>query len=755
MTLIPTPKRVPLSERHKPWWQRSKATNHSTSTQRRSSRSSSRPQSKTLQIPKLLVVQPNHNNQATPSTKRRPTSAPRTKSHRREYAVGAPPYRSKYSGREVPSRIVHNIAKYTSEDTNAAVLGQRVHNTTTKRKNQGRPQSAVVRRRGGNISTVKHPSINAKKILTFKSPLAGNVVRRHSSSRGKHRGGHGDEGLRSRGGSSSSNNYPTNQTSHTSSTTATATATSPHHASLGGPYTRSDPRVYGASKDHVLENPSNAAIYAVQTTPREAGLTAIELGRNQAPDRRLQKIPPKRRGEFETHATAAAFGNELRGVKNAIPTPAPASLDKVHPELQKAVLWPEHVVERSHWPKEPPRQVHSLSDLLAGGGTIHRQPRKLTQSEYVYKLGRACRLKDYTTVQHLLVHEGTKWINTAGADGSTALHHAAGGGAARVVYELLLPNGADPNIEATYIGTPLDVADARLSRLRRLAAPQKLSKEEPAHQLLVNLLQTTSIWQACQLGDLPRVKHLLEFTGIPDGFSDGQGGGGSIARGFTAPTSPAHTINEPNRYGCTPLHYACMKEQAEVMTYLLDKGASTRRKNNLNQKPCDLTNTIWVHDKLNKERKDRRDARIEKERHYKEMERLQQMQEEADRKAWTKARGTSSAVPLAKRLKKHQTNQIQMKKNRDALRQDYDYEDEEGEDHGGGHGGGVPVPSSGAQKHGVFAGDAPTAQGRYLLARPGSAHTTKELARRALPSAGIADARKTPMEGTSRLRHIR
>ena len=133
------------------------------------------------------------------------------------------------------------------------------------------------------------------------------------------------------------------------------------------------------------------------------------------------------------------------------------------------------------------------------------------------------------------------------------------------------------------------------------------------------------------------------------------------------------------------------------------------------------------------------------------MERLQQMQEEADRKAWTKARGTSSAVPLAKRLKKHQTNQIQMKKKRNALRQDYDYEDEEGEDHGGG----VPVPSSGAQKHGIFAGDAPTSQGRYLLARPGSAHTTKELARRALPSAGIADARKTPMEGTSRLRHIR
>ena len=127
------------------------------------------------------------------------------------------------------------------------------------------------------------------------------------------------------------------------------------------------------------------------------------------------------------------------------------------------------------------------------------------------------------------------------------------------------------------------------------------------------------------------------------------------------------------------------------------------------------------------------------------------MQEEADRKAWTKARGTSSAVPLAKRLKKHQTNQIQMNKKRNALRQDYDCEDEEGEDHGGG----VPVPSSGAQKHGIFAGDAPTSQGRYLLARPGSAHTTKELARRALPSAGIADARKTPMEGTSRLRHIR
>ena len=50
-----------------------------------------------------------------------------------------------------------------------------------------------------------------------------------------------------------------------------------------------------------------------------------------------------------------------------------------------------------------------------------------------------------------------------------------------------------------------------------------------------------------------------------------------------------YTVNQPNRYGCTALHYACMKEQAPVIKYLLEHGASTKIRNNLGQKPCDVT----------------------------------------------------------------------------------------------------------------------------------------------------------------------
>jgi hypothetical protein len=717
-TKIATPNRVPLNERHKPWWQRCKAADKTNSTS-----SNDKPKrnvrgnvhqtgsAAVLHIPKILA-EPN----IITTTGRRPKSATSTRRHRREYAVGAPPYRSSFTGREVPSRISHDIGQTNVtnskavESTTAAVLGNRLK--SMKKNYKRRPQSAVVRRRGGSMHTV-NKTTSIKKEMTFKSPVASNIVRRYSSSRG--RSLKKDTTTRR---SNSSNNYPANQTSHNSSTTFSS-----HHASLGGPYTRSDPRIFGASVD--VSNPSDAAIYAVQGTPRERPLTAIELGRNQVQDRALQKIPPKQRGEYEGHTTAALFGDELRSVKNRIPTPAPQSLDKVHPDLQKAVLWPEHIVERSNWPKEP----KNIQKVMMKS---NEHDRKLSKEEYVYKLCRACRLKDYSIVENILNYEGIEWINETGTDGSTALHHAASGGAARIVYELLLPNGADPTIETDYIGTPLDVAEARLNRLQRMAPPQKLLNEEPSHQLLVNLLQTTSIWQACQLGDLPRVKHLIEFQGIDE-------------ENFVP---PIHTIDEPNRYGCTPLHYACMKEQAHIISYLLDQGASTKLKNNLGQLPCDVTNSTWVHDKLSKEMTDRRAKIKEREDYYKQMECLQQAQESRDRSAWIAARGTSSAVPLAERLKKHQENHVKLRNNRNKLRNEF------GRDVNVDSSSLDILPSNGSQKRGVFAGE-PTNKGRYLLAKPGSAHTTKELAKKGLPSQRISDDRKTPMEGTSRLRHIR
>ena len=114
--------------------------------------------------------------------------------------------------------------------------------------------------------------------------------------------------------------------------------------------------------------------------------------------------------------------------------------------------------------------------------------------------------------------------------------------------------------------------------------------------------------------------------------------------------------------------------------------------------------------------KDRADKFQAKEDYYKQIETLQQEQEQKDREAWMGARGTSSAVPLAKRLKKHQDNHMKLREKKKDL---YNEQDGEG---GGEHV--IILPSNGSQKRGVFAGER-TQQGRYLLARPGSAHTTK------------------------------
>ena len=695
-------KRVPLSERHKPWWKRDSSTTTKSSSSASSPIRTNTKRNRTLAVPKVLVA-----------SKRRPASATRTVtkkkiySRRREYAIGAPPYQSGYTGRVVPARLEHNIARGTREsDTTAAVLGK----TKTRRSQRSRPQSAsVVRRRGGVVDTVKAP-------LPKYSPKAGVIIRRHAST------------MRS---SLAANAKTTSSASAQLSTTMSSSRTIQRHASLGGPFTRSDPRMYGAPPPSC--NPSDAAIYAVQTTPRAARLTGIELGRNQIPlTERALTIPPKHRSAQEGHAVASSFGQELRGIKDRIPTPAPQSLDKIAPDLQKAVLWPDHIVERSNWPKTK----KSLSSI--DFKSQQNLGRKLTKKEYIYRLGRACRLADGPCVAQILQQEGAAWINERGTDGTTALHHAAAGGASDIVLHLLLPCGANPEIEAEYIGTPLDVATQRLSKLQRSANPQDLREKEEQHQLLVCMLQTSSVWQACRDGDLPRVQHLLEFVHHDVDEEDEK----STA---AIDTTAAHSPNDPNVYGMTPLHYACMGEQAHVIRYLLQMGAHTNVQNNLGQLPNDLTNKEWVHRALDKENRERAAAiRLEREK-ITEIENVQREAEAQDRAAWSAARGTSSAVPLAKRLQKHQRNSVALlQRKRDVPSNGSNQIDLIDE---------IGAGASGAQKRGVFASTCPTQSGRYLLAH--ADHSTKEIARRAMPSDRIVDNRRSKMEGASRLRHVR
>ena len=741
---IATPNRIPLNQRHKPWWQRQST--EAKPSKRRNQKSSKH---KTLQIPNILV-RPTDTTTTTSASSSRPKSAPRQRRRKKgnykgtSSAVGAPPYQSGYSGRTVPCRIEHNIARGRNKAaTTTAIMG------TTKNKRRPRPQSAsVVRRRGGITETINSNTNNNNNNKTNTNKYnskAGVIVRRSAST------------MRSKPIPSSAvikSKHQKLKQSTTSMSTSTATSISmDRHASLGGPFTRSDPRMYGGAPSP-SPNPSDAAIYAVQTTPRAARLTAIEKGRNQVPlTERALTLPPKTRSSTEGHVIAASFGNQLRTIKDNIPTPAPQSLDKVAPDLQKAILWPEHVVERRNWPQTQ-THIASMSDIQITG-TLDR---KLNKEEYVYKIGRACRLNDGACVANLLEKEGVQWINEKGSDGTTALHHAAAGGAANIVLHLLLPCGADPNVEANYVGTPLDVATQRLSKLKRSGQPQDLIEKEAAHQLLVCILQTSSIWQASRDGDLPRVQHLLEYTYNNDTVNEDDNTNNSNnsnnSNNQEEGSVAQHEVNDSNIYGMTPLHYACMGEQAHVIRYLLESGAETNISNNLGQTPFDVTNKEWVHRALEKETRERNEKITQERDRILEIESIQREEEERDRNAWSAARGTSSAVPLAARLKRHQNNAVALLhrkrdiptiQNRNVT---IDNDDDNLIDE-------IGAGASGAQKKGIFASARPTEHGRYLLAYPGSEHTTKALAKRAMPSNRIVDDRRTEMEGTSRLRHVR
>ena len=144
---------------------------------------------------------------------------------------------------------------------------------------------------------------------------------------------------------------------------------------------------------------------------------------------------------------------------------------------------------------------------------------------------------------------------------------AAAGGSVEVVQDLLLPSGADPTIEAGYLGTPLDVARDRLARIIRTAPVNRRREQEPDAQLLVCLLQTTNIWQASLEGDLGRVRHLLDFEGAD--------------------------VDSRNPYGCTALHYACMGGMPQVIELLLERGAFVHAKTKLGR-PRGRQQEEWV-----------------------------------------------------------------------------------------------------------------------------------------------------------------
>ena len=674
--------RVPLGERHKSWWQRGVAAGRGGSKKKKKKKKPSRRLPKHSHgekprvipeidsLPRNLVVR--NVRRVGGETKRRAASAGRVR--RIGGATAAPPFASRITGRQVPCRTpATRLPRHgeTIGDTNAAVF-----RTTTShyRKTMAKQKSTPA---------LKTTSSKSNSYATPISPNA--IVRRHSSQRG----------IGTRLASSSTRASATMSPSDKIRSSATLT----------GPYTRSDPKVYGATNSTYhpnarfakSQNPNDAAIYAVQTSPRAEPMSAVERGRIQYPSKQLPK--PVASGDWKA---AVEFGRSLRGVADRLPTPAPESLDMVAPSLQKAVLWPDAAAERQHWPDRKISNLGGLTANLAGKlrGTPTFAPTRLSQAEFVSRLGRACRLGDTEVVASLLdERHALDWLNLPGEDGATALHEAAAGGSVEVVQDLLLPSGADPTIEAGYLGTPLDVARDRLARIIRTAPVNRRREQEPDAQLLVCLLQTTNIWQASLEGDLGRVRHLLDFEGAD--------------------------VDSRNPYGCTALHYACMGGMPQVIELLLERGAFVHAKNKIGQTPEDVSKEEWVVTMLHRESRERKERKRKAKERARAIASIRDAQEQADRDAWMSARGTSSAVPLAKRLQEH------AKRGRAASRK----------------------RTGTSQKRGVFT--APSNPGRYLHARPGSAHNTTAIVRRALPSDRIVDPGKNALQGTSRLRHVR
>lgn len=679
-----TATRVALRDRHKSWWQRGLEAEQAKHAQkvprskgRRSRTRKQRAAGSRRHIPELsslprnLVIKDIHpvEDENTKREKERARSI-----RRGGGATAAPPFDSRFTGRQVPCRTLSVPALRngeTTEDANAAVFG--TTKSTYRRANEKMPnRKPSGRHSDDNFNTGKRPTF-----LSKASPTS--IVRRHASGRRR------------------SAALPSSSSMSSQMSAA---------MSLGGPYTRSDPKIYGATDSTyhpqfgALSSPADAAIFAVQTTPREKAISAVEMGRVQYPRKALSS-PIKSSTTSENnkgHQAAAEFGKQLQQIAQNIPTPAPHSLDMVAPDLQKAVLWPDHIGERAHWPEkqETSTALGMLADQIRGASTF--APTILSKQEFVQRLGRACRLGDADVVASLLEERhALEWINLPGEEGATALHEAVAGCAVEIVQDLLLPSGADPTTEVDFLGTPLDVARNRLDRLRRTAPANKLREQEPKFELLVCLLQTTNIWQASLEGDYARVKHLLDFDQMD--------------------------VNAQNPYGCTPLHYACMSATPKVIELLLNRGAYVHVKNKIGQKPEDVSEEAWVADALARESRERKERKRERAEHRRAVAKIRDEREKEDRNAWASVRGTSAAVPLAKRLQEHAKHRKRA-----------------------GRGGG-------SQKRGVF--NSKTKPGRYLLARPGSAHNTTAIARRSLPSDRILDPVKSALQGTSRLRHVR
>ena len=203
----------------------------------------------------------------------------------------------------------------------------------------------------------------------------------------------------------------------------------------------------------------------------------------------------------------------------------------------------------------------------------------------------------YLEMAKLLLAKGAD-ANAKADNGNTALHYAVFAGHKAVV-ELLLANGSDLDVKGRDELTPLEVAVKR-------------SHEEIA-KLLVTEGTEVTIHLAAFIGDLPRLKTLIEAGTAPDANDkDGMrplhyaATGGNrdavellIARGADVNARVPQLLSDvdeeleaelrsgasqdakasgDNEVGFTPLHFAAVDGYLDVTELLVDKGAKVDAK---------------------------------------------------------------------------------------------------------------------------------------------------------------------------------
>ena len=263
-------------------------------------------------------------------------------------SIPAPPYNSRFSGRVVPSRPGGNIKAPRRQRSDVPTRWKSSYPISDVGGRAGgqaqRPKSAAAGGRPSRGQSSGAGLTQRAKDKTRRPVSAANIRRRLKKERKKrHRQQH-----------------PALELSKDVV------------SSVSGPYTRSDPRIFGASE--VL--PASVAFSApvpkgVQESIPEVKETTFK--------------PPQQATKLVGHRAAEAFGAHLKTIADALPA-APEALGRVDPNIQKAILWPDR--KRSAG-TGPAGSTRTNTDIDASG-----RQRRMSRSEFVSRLGRAARLGD-------------------------------------------------------------------------------------------------------------------------------------------------------------------------------------------------------------------------------------------------------------------------------------------------------------------------------------------------------------------------